>query len=53
MYDFEIEELITVRGIARRDGDVKLASKVDRELDAEGVKVNDTPFGTTWARNEV
>lgn len=48
MLDYEIEELIKVRSIARRDGNIFLAIKTERELDAVGVKVIDTPNGTVW-----
>ena len=48
--DHEIEELVAIRRIARRDGNVRMASKADRMLDAAGVMVKDTPFGTTWHR---
>ena len=48
MYDFEIEELISVRSIARKDGNIAMARKVEAELAEEGVILLDSPYGTTW-----
>ena len=45
-----IQALIDARAQAKRDRDFARADAIRKELAAEGVQLNDTPQGTTWAR---
>jgi len=48
--EVRIQALIEARMQAKRDRDFARADAIRRELAAEGVLLNDTPQGPTWAR---
>jgi len=46
----ELDKLLEKREEARRKKDFKTADRIRRELDAEGILVEDTPQGMRWRR---
>lgn len=48
--DEEVQNLISQREEARRDKNWELADKIRKDLESEGVILEDTPDGTKWKR---
>ena len=44
----EIENLINLRIVARKNKDFKEADKIRKELEEKGIIIEDTKDGTTW-----
>jgi len=50
--DVEIEALISERDQARANRDFARADEIRDQLTAEGIILEDTPYGTIWRRND-
>jgi cysteinyl-tRNA synthetase len=48
--DEEVQNLISQREEARRDKNWELADKIRKDLESEGIILEDTPDGTKWKR---
>ena len=46
----EVEELINKRKLARENKDFTLADKIRKNLDARGIILEDTAYGTKWSK---